>query len=253
MKPDQVQFIETTHSTNVTIRENLSIYLKYGFGEFPFYAIYTHGQTEGKGLGSNKWLSQHGENLLISFLFQPPITVQNQFYFNQYFAISVRNFLAQYVNNPLIKWPNDIYVGNKKIAGILIEHGVQGNSLTYSIAGVGININQTHFEPELPNPTSVALITGKMYPLADMISQLTSVLKDHYHLILNEDFSSLKKVYLTHLFQYQKRAQYIIKGEEINGTIIGLAPFGQLMIQTDSKEIFTCNFKEVQFILSSSK
>lgn len=253
MKPDQVQFIETTHSTNVTLRENLSIYLRYGFGEFPFYTIYTHEQTDGKGLGSNKWLSQYGENLLISFLFQPLITVQNQFYFNQYFAISVRHFLAQYVNNPLIKWPNDIYVGNKKIAGILIEHGVQGDSLTYSIAGVGININQTHFEPELPNPTSVALITGEKYPLGDMISQLTTVLNDHYHLILNEDFSRLQEIYLNHLFQYQKLANYLIKGKEYTGTITGLSPFGQLIIQTESKKIFTCNFKEVQFILSGSK
>lgn len=252
MKPDQVQFIETTHSTNVTLRENLSRYLKYGFDEFPFYAIYTHKQTDGKGLGSNRWLSQDGENLLISFLFQPPITVQNQFYFNQYFAISVRQFLAQYVQNPIIKWPNDIYVGNKKMAGILIEHGVQGNTLTYSIAGVGININQTLFEPELPNPTSVALITGKKNTITEMIPRLTDTLTNLYHLILHEDFSKLQEIYLNHLFQYQKPAQYIIKGEEFTGTITGLSPFGQLIIETESKKVFTCHYKEVQFILPKS-
>ena len=171
MKMEQLQFIETTHSTNVTLRENASLTLQEWNKDYHFYGIYTLEQTQGKGLGSNRWLSQRGQNILISFLFQPPITIQNQFYFNQYFALAIRDFLSKFIENPMIKWPNDIYVGNKKIAGILIEHSIQGDTLKYSIAGVGININQTLFEPEIPNPTSLSILTGITFDIPKEINK----------------------------------------------------------------------------------
>ena len=250
MKMEQLQFIETTHSTNVTLRENASITLQDWNKDYHFYGIYTLEQTQGKGLGSNRWLSQRGQNILISFLFQPPITIQNQFYFNQYFALAIRDFLSKYLENPMIKWPNDIYVGNKKIAGILIEHSIQGYQLKYTIAGVGININQTFFEPEIPNPTSLSILTGKIFDIPELIDQLADSLNEHYHLILNQDYTILEKEYLTHLFQYQTTARYMILEKEIIGTIVGLSPIGQLLIQCETGELYTCNYKEVKFLLS---
>ena len=250
MKMEQLQFIETTHSTNVTLRKNASLTLQDWNKDYHFYGIYTLEQTQGKGLGSNRWLSQRGQNILISFLFQPPITIQNQFYFNQYFALAIRDFLSKFIENPMIKWPNDIYVGNKKIAGILIEHSIQGYQLKYTIAGVGININQTHFEPEIPNPTSLCLETDKKYEIVDLIKLLVESLKESYHLILNQDYTKLEKEYLTHLFQYQTTARYMILGKEIIGTIVGLSPIGQLLIQSATGELYTCNYKVVKFLLS---
>lgn len=250
MKLEQLQFIETTHSTNVTLRENASLYLQDWDKDSHFYGIYTLEQTQGKGLGSNRWLSQRGQNILISFLFQPPITIQNQFYFNQYFAIAIRNFLSKYIKDPKIKWPNDIYVGNKKIAGILIEHSIQGNILKYSIAGVGININQTSFEPEIPNPTSLSILTGKKYEIPTLINQLVQSLNESYHLIQNQDFIKLEQEYLKHLFQYQTVARYLIHEQAFSGTIVGLSPIGQLLIQNENGALHTCNHKEVKFLLS---
>ena len=250
MKPEQLQFIETTHSTNVTLREKALSYLQDWDKESYFYGIYTHEQTEGKGLGNNRWLSQSGQNILISFLFQPPITIQNQFYFNQYFAIAIRDFLSKFIENPIIKWPNDIYVGNKKIAGILIEHSIQGDTLKYSIAGVGININQTFFEPEIPNPTSLSILTGKMFDISELIDQLVDSLNDQYQLIMNLNFKKLEEEYLTHLFQYQTTARYMIQEQEMIGSIVGLSPIGQLLIQSATGELYTCNYKEVKFLLS---
>ena len=250
MKLEQLQFIETTHSTNVTLRENASLTLQDWDKDSHFYGIYTLEQTQGKGLGSNRWLSQRGQNILISFLFQPPITIQNQFYFNQYFAIAIRHFLSSFIENPLIKWPNDIYVGNKKIAGILIEHSIQGDRLKYSVAGVGININQTTFDPEIPNPTSLRLLTGQEYKITDLILELVKSLNETYHLILNQEFSELEQEYLNHLFQYQTTARYLIQEQEIIGTIVGLSPIGQLLIQSETGELHTCNYKEVKFLIS---
>lgn len=250
MKMEQLQFIETTHSTNVTLRENASLTLQEWNKDYHFYGIYTLEQTQGKGLGSNRWLSQRGQNILISFLFQPPITIQNQFYFNQYFALAIRDFLSKFIENPMIKWPNDIYVGNKKIAGILIEHSIQGDTLKYSIAGVGININQTLFEPEIPNPTSLSILTGITFDIPELIDQLADSLNEHYHLIMNQNFKNLEEEYLTHLFQYQITARYLIQEQEIIGTIVGLSPIGQLLIQSATGELYTCNYKEVKFLLS---
>lgn len=250
MKMEQLQFIETTHSTNVTLRENASLTLQDWNKDYHFYGIYTLEQTQGKGLGANRWLSQRGQNILISFLFQPPITIQNQFYFNQYFALAIRDFLSKFIENPMIKWPNDIYVGNKKIAGILIEHSIQGDTLKYSIAGVGININQTLFEPEIPNPTSLSILTGITFDIPELIDQLADSLNEHYHLIMNQNYKNLEEEYLTHLFQYQITARYLIQEQEIIGTIVGLSPIGQLLIQSATGELYTCNYKEVKFLLS---
>ena len=250
MKMEQLQFIETTHSTNVTLRKNASLTLQDWNKDYHFYGIYTLEQTQGKGLGSNRWLSQRGQNILISFLFQPPITIQNQFYFNQYFALAIRDFLSKFIENPMIKWPNDIYVGNKKIAGILIEHSIQGDTLKYSIAGVGININQTLFEPEIPNPTSLSILTGITFDIPELIDQLADSLNEHYHLIMNQNYKNLEEEYLTHLFQYQITARYLIQEQEIIGTIVGLSPIGQLLIQSATGELYTCNYKVVKFLLS---
>jgi BirA family transcriptional regulator, biotin operon repressor / biotin---[acetyl-CoA-carboxylase] ligase len=248
---EQLKFIESIHSTNVTLMEQSSFYLEHWDKRFNFYGIYTDEQTQGKGLGSNRWYSHKDQNILISFIFQPPITIQNQFYFNQYFSLAILTFLSHYVDNLSIKWPNDIYVGNKKIAGILIEHAIQGKKLRYSVAGVGININQTFFESEIPNPTSLKLITGAKYSISELIQQLMNSLDETYHLIKNHEFEKLENEYLKRLYQYQISADYLIKGKKTIGKIVGLSPFGQLLIENEKSAILTCGYKEVQFIIHS--
>lgn len=248
MKMEPLQFIETTHSTNVTLQEKSFETLNQWDKSFNFYGIYTNEQTQGKGLGSNKWCSTKGQNILVSFLFQPPITPQNQFYFNQYFSLSIRKFLAQFIEHPKIKWPNDIYVEDQKIAGILIEHSIQGEQLKYSIAGVGININQIQFDADIPNPTSLKLLTGKTYDIHELVQNLATILEKEYHLIQEQQLETLKQSYLQHLYQYQTLAHYEILGEQVTGKITGISPFGQLLVEDLSQHLHTCNYKEIKFI-----
>lgn len=250
MKMEPLQFIETTHSTNVTLQEKSSETLNHWDKSFNFYGIYTNEQTQGKGLGSNKWCSTKGQNILVSFLFQPPITPQNQFYFNQYFSLSIRKFLAQFIENPKIKWPNDIYIEDQKIAGILIEHSIQGEHLKYSIAGVGININQTSFDSSIPNPTSLKLLTGETYNIHELVQNLATILEEEYHLIEAHELDPLKQEYLQHLYQYQTLASYEILGQPVKGKITGISPFGQLLVKDISQHLHTCNYKEIKFIPS---
>lgn len=248
MKMEPLQFIETTHSTNVTLQEKSSETLNHWDKSFNFYGIYTNEQTQGKGLGSNKWCSTKGQNILVSFLFQPPITPQNQFYFNQFFALSIRKFLAQFVENPKIKWPNDIYVHDEKIAGILIEHAIQGEHLKYSIAGVGININQISFDSNIPNPTSLKLRTGETYDIHELVLNLNTILQKEYHLIQEHQWETLKQEYIQHFYQYQTVAQYEILGKRVTGKITGISSFGQLMLEDLNGDPYLCNYKEIKFI-----
>ena len=228
--------------------ESYPLYLENWETGTPFYAIYTNHQTEGKGLADNRWLSEPLKNLAFSALFRPPLPAQKQFIFNQYFAVAIRDLLAQYLPNPLIKWPNDIYVNEKKIAGILIHHLIQGEEIKATIAGVGININQIDFDPTLPNPISMALITNQLYDVNQIAHELAEKLDELYGLIINQEWDTIEKQYFQYFYRYLSLGNYKIGGQEMRGTIVGLSPYGQLLVQGEGGTLFTCNYKEVVFL-----
>lgn len=118
-------------------------------------------QTAGRG-ATGGWQSRSGENLMLSLVSRPvQLPATQMFRLSVVVCISVCNALNEIVPGFRIKWPNDIYFGDKKVVGILIENELQGHFVSTCIMGVGINVNQTSFAPDAPNPTSLALITGK--------------------------------------------------------------------------------------------
>ena len=124
--------------------------------------IAARSQTAGRGKDTNKWLSSPGENLTFTVVLKyEDFPAVCQMAISAATAAAVVNFLSEQGIDPWVKWPNDIYVGGEKICGILIEHRMHGDCLTSSIIGVGLNLNQTEFPPELVNPVSVAVLTGK--------------------------------------------------------------------------------------------
>ena len=124
--------------------------------------IAAYEQTAGRGQRENIWLSEPGKNLTASIVLKHDGTIlsrvsaDNQFIISEMISKAVVGLLADYGVDARIKWPNDIYVGDKKICGILIEHTLRGSSIINSIIGVGLNVNQTEFDESLPNPTSLA-------------------------------------------------------------------------------------------------
>ena len=144
-------YISTTYSTNTLLKELLAK------GEWPEGErfLYTSFQTAGRGQAGNGWESEEGKNLLCSILLPPK---KELFDLNVLTAVAVQRLLGEGFT---IKWPNDIYYGDKKIAGILIENAILGNEVKYSIAGIGLNVNQTTFLSSAPNPVSFKLISGK--------------------------------------------------------------------------------------------
>ncbi|MCL1850809.1 MAG: biotin--[acetyl-CoA-carboxylase] ligase [Bacteroidetes bacterium] len=195
MPPSLISFVETTHSTNLLLNEIVENYKNTGSRLPDFFCVASDFQTAGKGQGNKSWLSAKGENILASFYFQPSILPQQQLYFNCFFALTVRKVLSQYIDNVMIKKPNDIYVEDKKVAGILIEHHIQGEQLKYSVAGVGINVNQTHFDPVLPNPTSLKLLIGKNISREVLLEEIIQVGKEYYHQLQAGAFMELENEY----------------------------------------------------------
>ena len=198
-------FVETTHSTNLLLNEIVENNKKTDTFLPDFFCVATNFQTAGKGQGSKVWLSEKGENVLASFYFRPPILPAQQIYFNYFFALTIRKTLSLYVDNVKIKKPNDIFVGDQKIAGILIEHHVQGEKLNYSVAGVGININQTQFDPALPNPTSLKLITKKTFNREMILEEIVSIGEEYYNKLKNSALIELENEYESYVRIEEKR------------------------------------------------
>ena len=148
-------YISTTYSTNTLLKELLAK------GEWPEGEryLYTGFQTAGRGQAGNGWESEEGKNLLCSVLVESRKSkVERPFYLNVLVSVAVQRLLGEGFT---IKWPNDIYWGDKKVAGILIENAILGNEVKYSIAGIGLNVNQTTFLSSAPNPISLKQISGK--------------------------------------------------------------------------------------------
>ena len=150
-------------------------------------------QTKGRGQRTNTWLSNPNENLTFSIVLKDlKILPSEQIAISQITALSVVDYLARHGISAKIKLPNDIYVGTKKICGILIEHSIRSNKIMWSIIGIGINVNQTVFPSSLPNPTSILLERDQTKLVQDTNLDLDIQL-EHFHKI----FSSYYTKYLS--------------------------------------------------------
>jgi len=132
-------------------------------------------QSHGKGQGSNSWESEQGKNLLISLVLYPnDLPLDKHFLLSKAISLGLVDYMSAKTNHIKIKWPNDIYFKNKKLAGILIENVIKGNAITQSIVGIGLNLNQIVFTSDAPNPVSLKQITGKNYLIEQEIVKLRS-------------------------------------------------------------------------------
>jgi BirA family biotin operon repressor/biotin-[acetyl-CoA-carboxylase] ligase len=197
-------FVDTTTSTNLLLNEIVENYKLLGVSLPNFFCVATNFQTAGRGQRVKKWLSTHGDNILSSFYFQPNLSPPQQIFFNYFFALTIRKTLSLYVNHVMIKKPNDIWVDNNKMAGILIEHNIQGEKLNYTVAGVGINVNQTQFCPSLINPVSLKLITGKNFSRKQILDKIVQIGKEYYIKLQNGAFMELEKEYEKYIKDVQE-------------------------------------------------
>ncbi|MBR6305955.1 MAG: biotin--[Bacteroidales bacterium] len=203
-------------------------------------------QTAGRGQRGNTWFTEPGKNLTFSIVLKPSALAAGDAHLLNYLAsVAVAEFLEGCGVACSIKWPNDIYVGRKKICGILVENSLSGGCVAASVIGIGININQTSFL-QLANATSLSLVTGKEYVLEDSLEAFMAVFESWENRL--EDLS---EAYTSKLFQKGVKASYIdyLRGdEEFTGTIRGVSPDGRLIIHDGTADRLY-RFKEVGYIL----
>ena len=206
-------------------------------------------QFGGRGQAENSWLTEPGKNLTISILLNPGfLSVDKQFELNKAVSIALNDVLIKYIpSKALIKWPNDLYVCNKKIGGMLIENIVQGNKIKHAIIGIGLNVNQENFPENLKNVTSLKQELHQDYDLMGLLGEICSAIEARY---LQLKAGSLKKIneeYLNRLYLKDQWASFKFDGMIQHGKIVGITNIGQLILETDD-ETRVFNNKEIEFL-----
>ncbi|MDA3883388.1 MAG: biotin--[acetyl-CoA-carboxylase] ligase [Bacteroidales bacterium] len=217
-----------------------------------FTVIVGDNQTHGKGQKNNVWISNPGENLTFSIIFYPHhISASKQFIISECISLAIRNVVAQYCPHTTIKWPNDVYVGDSKIAGILIEHVLSGSAIAGSVVGVGLNCNQLQFPDILPNPTSIKQYTGQDVVLHEVLYALLAEFHEIY-CRTKSDTASIHTNYLQHIYLFETFSAYKDVNGEFRGKIIHIDENGLLHICDELGKIRTFFFKEVELVLNNT-
>ena len=210
--------------------------------------VWALNQTKGRGQNLHEWESEPNKNLTFSIILHPVfLPAYKQFYMSKVIALAVSDFISLHTDNVSIKWPNDVYVGNKKICGILIENIIEKTNLKQTIAGIGININQTKFASNAPNPVSLTQLTGQQYDIKEMLLEVCELIDYRYTMLRNDEVETIDKNFNEVLYQYLKPCKYIADGEVFEGVIIGVEPTGELLIKDKANKIRKFLHKEVEF------
>ena len=207
-------------------------------------------QSAGRGQAGSQWQAEPGLNLTASYILYPTfLSADKQFFLNMAVSLAVRELCEEITAHEIrIKWPNDIYHRNKKLAGILIENTISGSQISSSVIGIGLNVNQTGFDPDLPNPTSVKLITGHELPIGTVITKLSSYIEKYYLQLRALHFNFLDKGYMVHLYRYHQTASFSRPGgQTFRGEITGVTKEGKLIIESGGKEL-RFGMKEVEYL-----
>ena len=210
-------------------------------------------QRAGRGQKGNRWESAKGENLMFSILLRPVfLPAEKQFVISEVGALAVCDLMELWGLKAMIKWPNDIYIGDKKIQGMLIEHVVNGTRLSASIVGIGINLNQTHFASDAPNPTSVLLETGQRRTPEDALTKLLECLEQRYGEAERGDITKIEDTYCARLYRLGQWRRYVRCADhtDFEGVIAGIDPFGRLRVLLRNGREETFAFKEIQQVIS---
>lgn len=212
-------------------------------------AVACFNQTSGRGQKGNSWFSDTNKNISYSIIIYPNyISARNQFIISQTIALAVKSFLDEYTKNISIKWPNDTYWNEKKIAGTLIENQLKGDIISYSVIGIGININQETFPDYLPNPVSLKQITGIEYDLKELVVKLDGKIKTALQELSHGTEVDIQRFYLNNL--YRRDGFHLYKDEtgDFTARIRGISAQGNMILEHEDGTVKNYAFKEVAFL-----
>lgn len=213
--------------------------------------VWAEHQSAGRGQRGHSWHSTEGENLTFSVLLKPTfLPIVEQFLLSEVVALALVDTLAHYGIECRIKWTNDIYVEDRKITGVLIEHSLSGDTLARTIVGIGINVNQQSFPAELPNPTSMAIERGCLFDRREVLELFAKQLSSLYTILESGNKAYIEMRYRHSMYHLDTLATYAYpSGERFEATIRGVRPSGELCLEHQDGTIREYAFKEVEFVL----
>lgn len=237
-----IYHIEQTTSTNDDARRS-----QYGH----FDVVWAEHQSAGRGQRGHTWHSHEGENITFSVVLTPTfLPIVEQFLLSEVVALALVDTLVDYGVECRIKWTNDIYAQDRKIVGVLIEHTLLGDRLSRTIVGVGINVNQRSFSPELPNPTSMAIERGEVFDREEVLRCFMRHLELLYGLLEGGDKRGVEERYRQTMYHLNEEHTYAYpSGETFRATIRGVRPSGELLLEHTDGVVREYAFKEVEFVL----
>ncbi len=238
---------QTLDSTN---EEAVRLYQK---GELTVpTVIIANYQSEGKGYGSNFWESAAGKNLTFSITCFPKfIEPSDQFVLTQITSLSLLEVVSEVIRDKqvTIKWPNDLYVADKKIAGVLIRNFVKSNEIDFSVIGVGLNVNQKIFHSDAPNPTSLFIETGQTFRTEEVLTKILQRFSAYMNNLTNQaQRDSINLQYVKNLYRLEQPNRFKDKEGIFTAKIVGIDEFGQLKLVSDDGCERVYGFKEVEFL-----
>ncbi len=214
-----------------------------------FDTIWAEQQSAGRGQRGHTWHSREGENLTFSVVLKPHfLPIHEQFLLSEIVALALVETLRQYGIECRIKWTNDIYAGDKKIVGVLIEHALSCERIERTIVGVGINVNQTSFPEDLPNPTSMFIEQGCNFNREEVLRNFLDALRGWYDILERGDKDGVQSSYRKLMYRLdEQHTYYYPTGESFTATIRGVRPSGELCLEHADGMVREYAFKEVEF------
>lgn len=246
-----ITWFDSIDSTNSEARRRLPANAKMSVYAAKF-------QTAGRGQRGNKWSSAAGQNLTFSVLLNfthpqmPDLAVRNQFLLSIVASLSVSDLLRKLNIRNTIKWPNDIYIGRRKVCGMLIENIVGNTGLEHSIIGIGLNLNQTEFPPELVNPTSVLVSSGLRTVPEHVLDDFLDIFSGYMPYLSDiEGINEIRNKYVSRLFRLGVSREYhdCLRNVDFTGTIKGISEEGLLLMEMPDKTVTNYSFKEISYII----
>lgn len=233
---------DTLTSTNDEARDR-----RYRHGDL----IRAERQTAGRGQRGHTWVSPEGENLTFSLVIEPRfLAADRQFLLLECLALALCDTFGDFGIDTRIKWTNDIYHGDRKLVGILIEHFYAGATLARSIAGIGINVNQTLFDPALPNPVSMRLVAGRPFDRDTVLERFAARFAGRYAQLEADDAAGLDADYRARLYGLGRARTFRLPdGSPFTATIEGVRTGGELELRRADGSLHAYRFKEVEFVI----
>lgn len=211
-------------------------------------------QTAGRGQRGNRWHAAPGENLTFSLVYKPgfPLPATAAFGISRAAALAVRDYLEHRSVEARIKWPNDIYVRNRKICGMLVENSLRDGLVRASVIGIGLNVNQRAFLPELVNPVSMSLVTGETYAPEAELETLCGFLASALDALADPSGTAEQaRRYRASLYRLDERHEYVrcADGVRFQARIRDVDENGRLLLENEKGERESFAFKEISFVI----